>query len=215
MAKRTMAELLAESGPAPLPTATRTVTLIKGQHLAEEVEKLRDELLDFLASETEDEAAERKAEEQARVRKMGATSDDTDTPPPVDASTIEKVTARKRALDDELADYQYDVELVGVPSGEWVQFKEANPPREGNAEDLRIAGGRCSYVAVLNDLGRYVAKIDGEDVEPGQWRKFSTLVHHSSLEDLVTAVVAMYETRLDRVPKSRSASSTTERSETD
>lgn len=212
MTKRTMAELLAEAGPAPLPTATRTITLIRGQHLAEEVEKLRNELVDFLASETEEEAAERIAEEQARVRKMGATTDEAPRP---DASTIEKVRARKRELDEELADYQYDIELVGVPSGEWVQFKEANPPREGNAEDLRVAGGRCSYVAVLNDLGRYVAKIDGEDVEPGQWKKFAALVHHSSLEDLVTAVVAMYETRLDRVPKSRSASSTTERSETD
>lgn len=212
MTKRTMAELLAEAGPAPLPTATRTITLIKGQHLAEEVAKLHNELVDFLASETEDEAAERIAEEQARVRKLGAATDEAPRP---DASTIEKVRARKRELDDELADYQYDVELVGVPSGEWVQFKEANPPREGNAEDLRVAGGRCSYVAVLNDLGRYVAKIDGEDVEPGQWKKFATLVHHSSLEELVTAVVAMYETRLDRVPKSRSASSTTERSETD
>lgn len=212
MTKRTMAELLVEAGPAPLPTATRTITLIKGQHLAEEVETLRNELMDFLASETEDEAAERIAEEQARVRKLGAATDEAPRP---DASTIEKVRARKRELDDELADYQYDVELVGVASGEWVQFKEANPPREGNAEDLRVAGGRCSYVAVLNDLGRYVAKIDGEDVEPGQWKKFATLVHHSSLEDLVTAVVAMYETRLDRVPKSRSASSTTERSETD
>lgn len=212
MTKRTMAELLAEAGPAPLPTATRTITLIKGQHLAEEVETLRNELMDFLASETEDEAAERIAEEQARVRKLGAATDEAPRP---DASTIEKVRARKRELDEELADYQYDIELVGVPSGEWVQFKEANPPREGNAEDLRVAGGRCSYVAVLNDLGRYVAKIDGEDVEPGQWKKFATLVHHSSLEELVTAVVAMYETRLDRVPKSRSASSTTERSETD
>lgn len=211
MTKRTMAELLAEAGPAPLPTATRTITLIKGQHLAEEVETLRNELMDFLASETEDEAAERIAEEQARVRKLGAATDEAPRP---DASTIEKVRARKRELDNELADYQYDIELVGVPSGEWVQFKEANPPREGNAEDLRVAGGRCSYVAVLNDLGRYVAKIDGEDVEPGQWKKFAALVHHSSLEDLVTAVVAMYETRLDRVPKSRSASSTTERSET-
>lgn len=213
MTKRTMTELLAESGPAPLPTATRTITLIKGQHLAEEVERLRDELVDFLATETDDEAAERRAEEQARTRKLGAAAEDA---PEVEVeSTVEKIRARKLALDEELAEHQYEVELVGIPAGEWVQFKEAHPPREGNAEDLRLAGGRCSYVAVLNDLGRYVAKIDGEPVEPGQWKKFSALVHHSSLADLVTAVVAMYETRLDRVPKLRSGSSTTAPSETD
>lgn len=200
---KTLAEMRAQSGPAPRPKITKTVTLTEGQHLLDESERLRDRLMDLLANTSAD------ADEDApkQPRKMGAPA----VPPEVDEIRAAQVKLRER-----LREFQVELGLEGTTSGEWHRWKDEHPPREDSPSDLRVAGGWCNATDLFDDLGRYVATWDGEPLSPGDWdAHLAERITYADRRDLVTAVVEMFEQGLNRVPKSPSESSSTESSATD
>lgn len=198
-----LAELLAQTGPAPRPKATVTVTLIEGQHLLDESRRLQERLVDLLAQGDGEEADE----SRARVRKAAE---------PARAPEVDEIRAQNKALLPRLAEYQGEIGLVGLGGGDWQRFKEDHPPRKDNPVDRRLAGDWCDADALFNALGRFVASWNGDPVPEGAWDgQLAERVCYADRRDLVSAVVDMHETTLDRVPKSQSGSSMTEDSATD
>lgn len=204
-----LAELRAQSGPAPLPKAEKTVTLIEGQHLLADAERLNEERSDLrVAASREDEEGN-------------------PTGPPAKAGQGGKEarerSARIKVIDDQLkdivgnlAEFQSVVGLVGVSGGDWQRFKDANPPREDNPADIRLARGLCNATALFEQLGRYVKTWDGEEVAPDDWDKWlAERITYADRRDLVGEVVMMHEQGLARAPKSPAVSSQTETSATD
>lgn len=194
----TLAELRAQGGQAPRPRSTHTVTLITGQHLLDEQKRLNDDLLDLLAKAArtgdDDEAA-------ARTRKGGQKS-----LPPRAAEIRQEIAA----LHGRLAEHQGQITLVGnLSDGEWLRWKDAHPPREDSEADQRLGGGLCNTSDLYADLGLFVAEWNGETLAEGDWLKVGEQITFADKRDLVTEVVDLYETRLNRAPKSLSDSSET------
>lgn len=199
----TLAELRAQTGPQPLPRATRVVTLIEGQHLLAESQQLRDEALDLAAE------ASNFDEEGNRTG-----------PPPKagqgakDAARREKrlkeIQTAQASMLDRLAEFQGEIGLHGISGGDWQRFKDDNPPREDNTADVRLTGGVCDSSAVFKALGRFIASWDGEKVASGDWDSWlAERITYADRRDLVTDVVKMHEEGLARSPKLRTGSPTT------
>lgn len=194
----TLDEMRARKGAkAPRPKSTHTVTLVTGQHLLDEQKRLNDELLDLLAKGTP------VAENDAEVpRKM---SDRTVSP------RVEEIRDETKALYDRLGEHQGQVTLVGVLSdGDWLRWKEDHPPREDNEGDARIGLGYCNATDLYAELGRFVAEWGGEPLSDGEWDAWlGEQITFADKRDLVTEVVGLYESRLNRAPKSLDSSSAT------
>lgn len=202
---KSLAELRAQSGPPPLPRTKKVVTLIEGQHLLAESEQLADELMSIAAQVSRTDAD---GERTGPPRKAGEGSS---LPP-----RAEEIKARNLEIEDELADFQGEVSLTGVTGGEWQRFKDENPPREDNPQDLQYAGGVCNASAVFATLGRFVSGWNGTDLAPGDWDTWlAERITYADRRDLVHFVVKMHEDGLARSPKFPSSSSTTEPSATD
>lgn len=206
----TLAELRAQSGTQALPRDERTVTLVEGQHLLTQSQRLEEERVDLLVQAERD--AE-KAEEDGRKRTQKAGQKPEPTVPP----RVEEIKAELAALLDSLADFQGKVGLRGITGGEWQRFKDDHPMREDNMVDLRVAKGHCDASALFTQLGRFVASWNGEDLADGDWDNWlAEKITYADRRDLVTAVVDMHEANLPRVsPKSLNGSSATEPSATD
>lgn len=188
-----LAELKAEAGPEPRPVATVTVTLVRGQHLLDESNRLRERLVDVLARA---EVSEEEAESRAAAQKWSETAE----PDEAEAIKAEHATILPR-----LAEYQADLGLVGISGGDWQRFKEEHPPRKDNAADQRLTGSWCDADALFAALGRFVSTWDGEPVQPGAWDEWlAEKICYADRRDLVSTVVDMYETRVNRIPKSSS-----------
>jgi len=205
----TLAELRAQTGPQPLPRATRVVTLIEGQHLLAESQQLREEALDLAA------AGSHFDEEGNRTG-----------PPPKagqgakDAAKREKRVKEIRealaSMIDRLAEFQGEIGLRGISGGDWQRFKDDHPPREDNTADVQIALGVCDSSAVFKALGRFVASWNSEDVADGDWDSWlAERITYADRRDLVTDVVKMHEEGLARSPKLRTGSPTTKAAATD
>lgn len=197
----TLAELRGQKGKAPRPRSTHTVTLVTGQHLLDEQKRLNDELLDVMAQASKP-ATEEEAEAAERVRKAGQRA----IPP-----RAEEIRAETAALYDRLGEHQGQVTLVGALSdGDWLRWKEEHPPREDNADDERVGHGLVNTADLYAALGLFVAEWDGEPVSDGDWDSWlADHITHADKAYLVTEVIALYETRLSRAPKSPSSSSET------
>ena len=224
----TLAELRAQSGPKPLPRTTKVVTLVEGQHLLAEVERLSEEH-GHLAME----AANLK-------RRVNGDEDGNRTGPPLKSGEGAKLTGRldeiearqteiKERLEhfaDDLAEVQGEVGLCGMEGGDWQRFKDKNPPRrerfdtpdgassEVNENDLKFTGGVCDSSALFAALGKFVETWDGEPVGQNDWDEWlGAKIAYADRRDLVSEVVGMHERGLGRSPKFRSASATTSPSE--
>ncbi|RNL63650.1 hypothetical protein EFK50_07865 [Nocardioides marmoriginsengisoli] len=206
---KTLAELRAQSGPMPLPKATLTVTLIEGQHLLDDAQRLDQERSDLLA-------AGRRTDDEGKP-----------TGPPAKAGVGAKESKDRNARLDSiaseldvvgvsLADHQGEIGLQGLSGGDWQRFKDDNPPRLDNAADVRLTGGYCNATAVFNDLARYVVSWNGEPVPEGDWDSYlAERITYSDRRDMITVVVGMHEQGLARAPKLPSSSSQTENSGND
>lgn len=204
----TLAELRAQTGPKPLPKATCTVTLIEGQHLLAKSQQLEEEHLDLRLQSQR--AAEVSAEDgRDRTRKAGETKEP-------DNPRLKAIEVESRAVVDQLAEFQSEIDLQGLEGGEWQRYKDDHPPREDNKADLRLTGGLCNASELFADLARFVRSWEGEALTKGDWDGWlAERICYADRRDLVTAVVEMHETRLPRSPKLLSSSSQTEPSETD
>lgn len=200
----TLAELRARSGPKPLPKATRTVTLVEGQHLLDDAQRLQEEHADLSTS----------------VRRLGEDGERTGPPPKAGEGSqvparLAEITEELAAVVDRLGDHQAELGLHGVPGGDWQRFKDENPPREDNAADLRLTAGVCNSSALFAALGRFVATWNDEKVADGDWDSWlAESITYADRRDLVSAVVDMHEAGLARAPKLRNSSLPTENSET-
>lgn len=199
----TLAELRAQTGPQPLPRATRIVTLIEGQHLLAESAALRDEALDLAAAaSTHDEEGNR----TGPPPKAGQGAKDAAKR----TKRLEEIRKAQASMFDRLAEFQGEVGLTGISGGDWQRFKDANPPREDNAADVQFTGGVCDSSALFKTLGRYVKTWNGEDVADGDWDSWlAERITYADRRDLVAAVVGMHEEGLARSPKLRTGSPTT------
>lgn len=199
----TLAELRAQSGPQPLPRASKVVTLIEGQHLLAESQKLAVELEDIVVQ------ASRLDEEGQRTGPPRKAGEKSDLPPRVD-----EIRAEQAALLDRLADYQGEVGLQGITGGDWQRFKDQNPARLDNSSDQRLTASLCDSSALFEALGRFVATWNGEPVAPDDWDKWlAERITYADRRDLVSTVVDLHEKGLARAPKLRTSSPTTGSSE--
>ena len=199
----TLAELRAQSGPQPLPRTSKVVTLIEGQHLLAESERLSEELLSIARDASRTDAD---GERTGPPRKAG---EGASLGPRAD-----EIRARQEQIPDELAQFQGEVGLEGITGGDWQRFKDENPPRENDATDKKWTGGNCNSAALFAALGRFVKTWDGDTVTAKDWDEWlAERITYADRRDLVPAVVPMHEAGLARSPKFRSASATTSRSE--
>ena len=196
----TLAELRARKTKS-LPTRTRRITLDLA--LLADVQRLEEEKRDLLIE------AERKADDEksdAPRRKMAEGI----------PARVGEIDAELGALYDKMRASEGELLLRGVTGGEWQAWKDEHPPREGNQSDERAAYGLCNATDLLNDLGRYVAAWDGEDLAEGDWDGWlRDQVAPGDLRDLVSDVVSMHEVSGVRAPKSSSVSSETGAGATD
>lgn len=203
----TLAELRARTGPVPLPKATRTVTLVEGQHLLDESQRLEEERVDLLIQVERD--AEKTADDgRDRTQKAGQ------KPEPTQPPRLDEIRAEQRALAERIAEFQGVLGLTGISGGEWQRFKDENPAREDNDADQRLAGGTCNTSVLFSALGRFVTSWNDEALGDGDWDAWlAERICYADRRDLVTAVVELHESRLPRIPKV--ASSQTEPAATD
>ncbi len=204
----TLAELRAQNGPKPLPRAERTVTLIEGQHLLADAQRLTEELEDL----------------QAAGRSVDEDGNRTGPPPKAGAGAkaarertkrMEQIPDELSAIVSRLGEFQGVVGLTGMTGGDWQRFKDEHPPREDNRADLRLTGGHCNSTAVFEALGTFVTTWNGENVAEGDWDSWlAERITYADRRDLITAVVSMHEQAMNRAPKSPSSSSTTASSAT-
>lgn len=199
----TLAELRAQSGPQPLPRHTKVVTLVEGQHLLAESEELADELRTISANivrvdaDGERTGPPRKAGEGSRL-----------------PARADEIMARQAEILDDLAAFQGEVGLTGMTGGDWQRFKDDNPPRDGNQQDVKLTGGRCHAGALFGALGKFVTAWNGEATAPDDWDKWlAERITYADRRDLINVVVRMHEDGLARSPKFLTSSSTTRTSE--
>lgn len=218
----TLAELRAQSGPQPLPRTTKVVTLVEGQHLLAEMETLVEETRDL---SLEEERLKRDVtrtdgdgEKAGPPRKAGEGAPSARRLEEI-AERFTEIEARLAEIPDGLAEFQGDVELVGMTGGDWQRFKDQHPPREDmdetgkrllNRSDIAYALGLCNSSAVFDALGKFVKAWNGEAVTPTDWDEWlGERIAYADRRDLIGVVVRMHEQGAARSPKSRSASPTT------
>lgn len=205
----TLAELRAQTGPKPLPKSTRTVTLIEGQHLLAESQRLEEERIDVLVKAERD--AER-AEDDGRQRTQKAGQ----KPEPSEPPRVAEIRAEQKAISERLAQFQAEIGLQGFTGGDWQRYKDDHPPREDNEHDRLLTGGLCNATDLFNDLGRFVTTWEGDELADGDWNNWlAERICYADRRDMVRDVVELHERSLPRIPKSPSASSSMETSATD
>ncbi|MFJ9387700.1 hypothetical protein ACIRON_02695 [Nocardioides sp. NPDC101246] len=195
----TLAEVRARK--QTLPTREKRVCLDLAA--ISEVEALENEKRNLLveASEREERGRARKASEGENPR-------------------LAEIEAEMEALFERMRESEGSITLRAVTGGEWHRFKEANPARgeddPNHKLDDKVAWGVCNASVLLEELPRFVAAWDGEELQPGDWVTIADQLAPADLRDIVTTVVTMHENLNGAIvpPKSRSGSAKTEGSAT-
>ena len=194
-----LSEMRARKGSVARPRSTHTVTLVTGQHLLDEQKRLNDELADELVK-----AARPQSDEDGdeKPRKMSERA----TP-----ERVNQIREEIAGLYDKLGEHQGQLTLVGsLSDGQWLSWKQEHPAREDNADDERVGHGYVNTTDLFNALGSFAAEWDGEPLADGDWDSWlADQITFADKAALVTEVVALYETRLSRAPKSQGSSSVT------
>lgn len=195
----TLAEVRARK--QTLPTREKRVCLDLAA--ISEVEVLEAEKRDLLV-----EAEERKDGGRARKASEGANP------------RLAQIETEMESLFDRMRESEGSITLRAITGGEWHRFKEANPARgEDDANhklDEKIAWGVCNASVLLDELPRFVAAWEGEELQSGDWVTIADQIAPADLRDIVTTVVSMHENLNGAIvpPKSRSGSGKTEGSAT-
>lgn len=185
-----MAKSLAELRQSPrVGLPERTYQLCLASTLVGEVQTLVSELEDaeVEAARNEDEA------KTSRPKRAGESS-----------PTVE-IRKRLGALQAEMAEHTGTLTLHGVTEGQWREWVDGNPAREGNDRDKAIAWNCCNADALLDDLERYAKAWNGEDLKPGDWDFILSNAAPGDVKALVQIVVSMHEMAVN-VPKLLSSS---------
>ena len=219
-----LAEMRAQkTAPVPVPKGSEIVTLTEGQHLFDEMDRLKRRQEDLISAAAKKVLDEEQKESKARSRKA-AERVEAETTPQLDEIREEIVK-----VGDRLADHQAEIGLTGMTPGEWKRYKLAHPPRitshfrtekdNGDViigvpiydrEDIAYGAGVVDVSALEDDLGDFVATWDGAEIAPGEWDDLlRERIIPASRNRLVRKVVLMHEGEVDRVPKLQNGSSGT------
>ena len=113
----------------------------------------------------------------------------------------EEVRQRLAELRDELEDNTGDLRLRAIRDGEWRQWLNEHPARDGDLRDEQVAFGVCNADDLANDLGKWATAWNGEPLSVDDWDAiFSPNVGGGDRKALVSMVVLMQEVADD--PKS-------------
>lgn len=197
---KTLAELRSSRAVA-LPE--RTYTLCLAQALVAEAQALHEEKVELTLSRTE---VDGEAKKPRRANQ------------PEDARLAE-IGTRLEELFAEMREHEGQLRIRAIGTGDWVRWRDANPPRRDgvddngrpilNAVDVNIAYSWCDASALLEDLGRYVAAWNDEPMTPKDWDFISSSAAPGDLKALVSLVVEMHEGNGSRAPKALSKPSST------
>lgn len=197
---KTLAELRASRAVA-LPERTLTICLAQG--LVAEAQALSEEKVDLIVeTQGPDEGA-------GKPRRAGQPED-------VRRAEIEE---RLQALFAEMREHEGQLRIRGIETGEWVRWRDANPPRHDgvdedgrpipNAVDANVAYSWCNASALLADLGRYAVAWNDEPMTAEDWQFIASKAAPGDLKALVKLVVEMHEGSGSRAPKALSSPSST------
>lgn len=201
MSKSSLADLRAQAATKPTSYPTRVLPdVCLDQEATAEVQRLM-------------------AEREALEREDRATTADDENAPPKRMGQgrnprIAELDAEIEARWEKMRPNSGEVLLQGIDGGEWLRWKDANPPREGNQSDELLTFGLCNATALAADLGRYVKAWNGEALGPDDWSGWmGKRMSPADQGAAVRIIVELHETRLS-VPKSQPLSSTTGPDET-
>jgi hypothetical protein len=194
---RSLADLKAK--PKSLPT--RTVRICLDQEAVADVQRLDAEKADILLDANRGEVDEN-GERKGPARRLGEGAQ-----PP----RVAEIDAEMAALFDRMRESEGDLLLRAIDGGAWQRFKDEHPAREGNKSDEDTTYGLCDSTALLENLGRFVAAWDGENLAVNDWAEwFAAQVAPADLRELCSEVVQLHEARVRVPPKPSSASSGTQ-----
>lgn len=187
----------------------RDVEVCLAQGIPSQIGALARELDELEAAEAVRSASDESADKP--LRKMGQSQN----------PRIGEIKAEVDRLSEIMRKHTGKLSVAKVLSqGEWRRWADANPAREDgrdehgrsvlNGYDLAVTGGYCNATALLERLGEFATKWDGEPLSEGQWDALAAKAHPGDLKSVATAVVSIYEgDGAKALPKSLLASSAT------
>jgi len=125
---------------------------------------------------------------------------------------LEQIDAEKDRLADNMAEHTGEVVVEAMLPGEWKQWVNAHPARDGDDPNFRrdvAFGAWCNADALIDDLGLWVVSWNGEPLREGDWEFVVENAPRGALKQLAALVINMHEGDDVPVPKSRISSSAT------
>jgi hypothetical protein len=141
------------------------------------------------------------------IRKRSVGDDDKQDGPPrragegVDPRAAE-IQTRMGELWDEMDEHTGELRLRAIKDGDWRLWVDEHPAREDNKRDAQVTYGLCDADALIDDLGRYAATWNGEDLAPGDWDFIESKASTADKKAMATTVLVMHEQVVD-LPKWR------------
>ena len=141
-----------------------------------------------------------------------SSDDDREGPPrkagqPAMPPRVAEIDGELEVIYEQMREFAGEVVVRGIDGARWQEFKDANPPREGNVSDETVGYGYVNVTALKADLGRYLVSWNGEEFT-GDREWFLRLVHSAEQDKIAKQVVVMHEVAVS-VPKAPSTSSAT------
>lgn len=168
--------------------------------LTQKVEDLEDEVIRLYAAAPGPRTAD-DDDSDKRPRKMAEKQD-----PRIDEvkAEIEQHKAEIARLNEVMREHTGKLTVAEtIAKGEWRRWRDENPGREvGRNEhgqpimdpyDAMVTRGYCNASALLDRLGDFVVKWDGEPLSEGQWEAVSAKAHAGDLKAAAREVVGIYE----------------------
>lgn len=173
----------------PKRLAESSITVCLAPDLVAEMQSLGNELANITLAPVDDDG-----DRKGPPTRLGGERED---------PRANEIREKMAALLVEIADNEGEFRLRATKTdGEWRRWCNANPPRKedepGYERDLRVAAGHCNSDALIDDLSSYVVGWNGDDLEGSDWVDvFATSVGLPDKAQMASAIVSMYEVRLD------------------
>lgn len=192
---KSLADLRAEPAESR-PRDERSMKVCLRPHIVAQIQSLSDEWAALPAVEPTAEG------DDSPVRKMGQGVEKH----PREAEIRQEMSD----LLDEMAEYEGELVVRATKTdGEWRRWCDTHPARtegeSGYDRDRAVAGGFCNADDLIDDLGTYASRWNGDDLGPTDWAKIlSPQIGLPDKKEAAIAVVSMYEVGQD-FPQWRSA----------
>lgn len=111
-----------------------------------------------------------------------------------EAPAVTGLRAKLSSLYDEMDEATGDLRLRAIQDGEWRQWVNAHPPRDGDQRDADIAYGMVNADDLAADLAQWVLSWNGDLLDEGDWdRSIAPLASGGDLKALVSIVLQIQE----------------------